>query len=202
MSRIAHRLAATAAVCGAALAVTVLPAAAADHGRHHETRPHVVLGQVHYDGPGARDGSQRSLNEEWVTVTNTSSRAADLDGWTLTSTDHGTYRFHRLWLGGHRSVRVHSGVGRDTGRDVYQDRRGYVRDNRGGTATLRDDRGRVVDSESWGRQDRDGGRGHGGVGSRSGDDGDRHRGDRDHGDRGDRGDHGDHGDRGDHGRRD
>ncbi len=45
-----------------------------------------------------------------------------------------------------------SGVGRDTRSDVYQDRHHYVWDNRSDTATLRDDRGRYVDSESWGQR--------------------------------------------------
>ncbi|WP_406117208.1 hypothetical protein [Streptomyces virginiae] len=31
------------------------------------------------------------------------------------------------------------------------DRRDYVRDNGSDTATLRDDRGRTIDTETWGR---------------------------------------------------
>ncbi|MFE9934615.1 hypothetical protein ACFYP3_37545, partial [Streptomyces sp. NPDC005533] len=40
----------------------------------------------------------------------------------------------------------HTGNGRDTHRDVYQDRRHQIWDERD-TATLRDDRGRVLDRE-------------------------------------------------------
>ena len=169
MSRLSTRLTATVTVCGALLAVAALPAAAADHDRNHPQRSSVVLGAVQSDrpgpdnrpGPGNRPGpdnrSARSLNAEWVTVTNTGRSAVDLGGWTLSDTDHNTYRFGHLHLGGHQSVRVHTGVGRNTGRDVYQGRRSHVWDNVD-TATLRDSRGHVVDSESWGRRHGGGGR--------------------------------------------
>ncbi|MFJ5135903.1 lamin tail domain-containing protein [Streptomyces sp. NPDC088707] len=47
---------------------------------------------------------------------------------------------------------VHTGEGRDTRTDVYQDRRNYVWDNKSDTATLRDARNRTVDTESWGHR--------------------------------------------------
>jgi hypothetical protein len=114
----------------------------------------VVIGAVQYDSPGPDTRSTRSLNAEWVTVTNTGRSAVNLAGWTLTDTDRHTYRFHYLRLGGHQSVRVHTGIGRDTGRDVYQDRRAYVWNNTGDAATLRDNRGHLVDTKSWGRHHR------------------------------------------------
>lgn len=49
-------------------------------------------------------------------------------------------------LAGRATVRIHTGIGRDTRTDLYQDRRNYVWDNRSDTATLRDDRGRTVDT--------------------------------------------------------
>ncbi|WP_371102744.1 hypothetical protein [Streptomyces sp. PU_AKi4] len=64
----------------------------------------------------------------------------------------------RLWVGdgtlitvrGRATVRIHTGQGRDTRTDLYQDRRHYVWDNHSDTATLRNDRGRFIDDESWG----------------------------------------------------
>jgi hypothetical protein len=47
-------------------------------------------------------------------------------------------------------VRVHAGYGRDTRTDVYRDRRREVWDDRGGPATLRNYRGRFVDTVSRG----------------------------------------------------
>lgn len=42
----------------------------------------------------------------------------------------------------------------DTAVDVYQDRRAYVWNNDHDTATLRDSRGRIADTKSWGRHGR------------------------------------------------
>ncbi|GAA2722016.1 hypothetical protein GCM10010315_46190 [Streptomyces luteosporeus] len=83
-----------------------------------------------------------------MTVTNGSGRAVDLAGWTLSDASRHTYRFH-LKLGAHRSVRVHTGTGRDTVSDVYWGSRAYVWNNDRDTATLRDGRGRVVGTKSW-----------------------------------------------------
>ncbi|MGC4946819.1 lamin tail domain-containing protein [Streptomyces sp. DT224] len=156
MSRSARRITAAVLASGALVAAAALPAVAdghdhgRDHGRgHHAPRPTVVLGEIQYDSPGRDNGSNRSLNGEWVTVTNTGRHAVNLRGWTLSDESHRTYRFD-LRLPGRSSVRVHTGVGRDTRHDVYQDRRDYVWDN-SDTATLRDARGHKVDSESWGR---------------------------------------------------
>jgi hypothetical protein len=155
MSRFATRLAVTVAASTALLGVAALPAAATGHGRP-TPRSSVALGAVQYNNPGPADRSSRSLNGEWVTVTNNERRTVDLAGWTLSDADHNTYRFGHLRLAGHQSVRVHTGTGHNTSRDVYQDRRAHVWDSTD-TATLRDDHGRVADSVSWGRHS--GGRG-------------------------------------------
>ncbi|MCX4792692.1 MULTISPECIES: lamin tail domain-containing protein [unclassified Streptomyces] len=133
-----------------------------DRGRHHQAYSKVVLGDIQNNSPGRDDYSNRSLNGEWVEVTNTGRRAVNLDGWTLSDRDGNRYRFDDLRLAGRATVRVHTGRGRDTRTDVYQDRRNYIWSNYSDKATLRDDRGRTVDTESWGR-DRDhlnGDRGH------------------------------------------
>ncbi|MFE4449331.1 lamin tail domain-containing protein [Streptomyces sp. NPDC056796] len=167
MSRSARRITAAVLASGALLAAAALPATAdgRDHGHNRPApRPAVVLGEIQHDSPGRDDGSNRSLNAEWVTVTNTGRRGVDLRGWTLSDESRRTYTFD-LRLPGRSSVRVHTGSGRDTRHDVYQGRRGYVWDSRD-TATLRDGRGRLVDSTSWGRHrdggPRDGGRRDGG----------------------------------------
>ncbi|MGW2474260.1 lamin tail domain-containing protein [Streptomyces sp. NPDC001665] len=157
MSRSARRITAAVLASGALVAAAALPAVAdgRDHGRdhdrgHHAPRPTVVLGKIQYDSPGRDNGSNRSLNGEWVTVTNTGRHTVNLRGWTLSDESHRTYKFD-LRLPGRSSVRVHTGVGRDTRHDVYQDRRNYVWDNID-TATLRDAHGHKVDSKSWGHR--------------------------------------------------
>lgn len=164
MSRSARRITATVIASGALLAAAALPATADGHGhsrgdghgRGHEhghskpaPRSAVVLGKIQYDSPGRDNGSNRSLNGEWVTVTNTGRNSVNLRGWTLSDESHRTYRFD-LRLAGRSSVRVHTGVGRDTRHDVYQDLRRQVWDN-SDTATLKDARGHKADSKSWGR---------------------------------------------------
>jgi hypothetical protein len=150
VSRFATRLAATALVSGALLAAATLPAAAANHGRRAPQRSSVVLGAIQYDSPGPDNRSTRSLNAEWVTVTNTARSAINLNNWTLSDADHHTYRFNHVRLGGHQSVRVHTGTGRDTARNLYQDRRAYMWNNNTDTATLRNANGHLIDSKSWG----------------------------------------------------
>ncbi|MFF7747521.1 lamin tail domain-containing protein [Streptomyces sp. NPDC007960] len=159
-SRSIRRLAAASVASGVALGAAALPASA-QSGPHHAAayRSVVVISGVQYDSPGFDERSNYSLNREWIDVTNTSRRSVNLDGWRLSDEDGHTYTFDHYRLGGRSTVRVHTGIGRDTYRDVYQDRRNYVWDNRSDTATLRNDDGRFVDEVSWGGRhyrDRDG----------------------------------------------
>ncbi|MFG2865023.1 lamin tail domain-containing protein [Streptomyces sioyaensis] len=165
MLRNASRIAAAVLGSVALAASAALPAAAAGHSHHapawHHYRHGVALGAIQYDSPGRDDRSNRSLNAEYVTVKNNSHRPVNLRGWTLSDRSGNTYRFGNLWLNGHGQVRVHTGIGRDTRWDVYQDRRNYVWDDND-TATLRNDHRRIVDIESWGRWGGHGGHhGHG-----------------------------------------
>ncbi|MFJ3829085.1 lamin tail domain-containing protein [Streptomyces sp. NPDC090046] len=135
---------------GALIGAAALPAVAhgsdlrAPRGLHSS----IVIGDVQHDSRG-RDN--RALNREWVEVKNTGRQAVNLRGFTLTDRQGNRYRFAGLRLDGRSSVKVHTGQGRDTRRDVYQDRRHQIWDERD-TATLRDDRGRVIDTETWGRR--------------------------------------------------
>ncbi|WP_326607570.1 lamin tail domain-containing protein [Streptomyces sp. NBC_01799] len=145
----ARRIAATVLAAGAVVSAVALPASAHDNDRHRQ--PRVEISAVQADSPGRDNRTNRSLNAEWVELTNNNRRAVNLDGWTLRDEDGHRYRFDDVRLAGRATVRIHTGVGRDTRTDLYQDRRNYVWDNRADTATLRDDRGRTVDTESWGR---------------------------------------------------
>ncbi|MEU6102748.1 lamin tail domain-containing protein [Streptomyces flaveolus] len=147
----ARRLTAAALTVGALTAVIAVPATAAGHHDHRAPRPNVEISDVQYNSPGRDDRSNRSLNREWVEITNNSRRSINLDGWTLRDEDGHRYTFDDYRLDGRSTVRVHTGRGRDTDTDVYQDRRNYVWDNRSDTATLRNDNGRFIDETSWGR---------------------------------------------------
>ncbi|CAM5283778.1 hypothetical protein SSPIM334S_05546 [Streptomyces spiroverticillatus] len=160
-SRSGRRLAAAVLAAGAVVGVTALPASAAvsaDSGsgfssavqKQRPPRPSVVIGRVQANSPGWDDGSNRSLNGEWVEVRNLSRFPVNLDGYSLSDRDGHRYYFDHLRLRGHDSVKVHTGVGRDGWGHVYQDRHRYVWDNYGDSATLRNGWGRVVDRVSWG----------------------------------------------------
>ncbi|MGV9625419.1 lamin tail domain-containing protein [Streptomyces sp. NPDC003487] len=153
----ARRLSATAVVAATLVGASALPAMAADH--HHDDwreRSAVTISAVQYDSPGRDDRSNRSLNAEWVEITNNTRRAVNLDGWTLSDEDGHTYTFRHYRLDGRSTVRVHTGEGRDARHDLFQDRRNYVWNNDRDTATLRNDRGRFIDDLSWGRHHRGG----------------------------------------------
>lgn len=157
MFRHASRIAVAVAGAAALAATAVLPAAAADHHRghhapgwHHRVRSAVVLGPIQYDSPGRDDGSNRSLNAEWVTLRNTGRWPVILKGWTLSDKTGHSYRFGNVRLAGHSQIRVHTGIDRDDRTDLFQDRHNYFWDNYSDTATLRNDYRRIVDSRSWG----------------------------------------------------
>jgi hypothetical protein len=143
-----RRLVATALAAGTLIGSAAVSATAAEP-RHERTR--VDISRVQSDAPGFDDRSRRSLNAEWVEITNTARRSVNLDGWTLSDEDGNRYTFNHFRLDGRSTVRVHTGYGRDTHRDLFQDRRNEVWDNRSDTATLQNDHGRFVDSVSWGR---------------------------------------------------
>lgn len=148
MPTTARRIAATVLAAGTLIGAAAASASADQHGRPH--RPQVEISRVQYDSPGPEDRSNRSLNNEWIDVTNTTRSAVNLSGWTLSGRDGRSYTFHHYRLDGHATVRIHTGVGRDHNRDLYQDRRNYAWDNRSDTATLRNDHRRIVDTASWG----------------------------------------------------
>ncbi|WP_406368309.1 lamin tail domain-containing protein [Streptomyces sp. NBC_00647] len=143
-----RRLTAAALTTAAITAAIAVPASAADPRPH---RSGVEISRVQYDSPGFDDRSNRSLNQEWVEITNTTRHSVNLDGWTLSDEDGHTYTFDHYRLDRRATVRVHTGIGRDTRTDLFQDRRAYVWDNRSDTATLRNDHDRFVDDASWGR---------------------------------------------------
>ncbi|MFJ4522288.1 lamin tail domain-containing protein [Streptomyces sp. NPDC088810] len=157
-----RRVAATVVTAVAVAGAATLPASAADHdhSRGHGRSYHsqVVISDVQYrssDRRDVREPAGRPLNREWVELTNEGRASVNLDDWTLSDEDGHTYRFRHYRLGGHQSVRVHTGFGRDRGGDLYQDRRQSVWDRDHDTATLRDDDGRLVDYTSWGHDHHD-----------------------------------------------
>lgn len=105
---------------------------------------------VQYDSPGDDTGTNRSLNAEWVRITNHSSRARVMTGWKLRDITGFVYVFPNFTLGAGKSVKVHTGSGSNTRTDLYWRLSGYVWNNTGDRATLKNRNGVVVDTCSWG----------------------------------------------------
>ncbi|MFE9703319.1 hypothetical protein [Streptomyces sp. NPDC005930] len=64
---------------GALTAALAVPATAADH-HNRAKRPSVEINRVRYDSPGRDTRTTRSLNAEWVDLTDNTRRAVNLDG--------------------------------------------------------------------------------------------------------------------------
>lgn len=136
------RLAAALALSTVALLPTLPTANAA-------TSPPVRFSHVQYDSPGTDSGSNSSLNAEWVKVTNYSSHARTLTGWTIRDTSSHVYRFPTYTLRPGTSVRLHTGRGTNSRTDLYWHQSNYVWNNTGDKAILKTRAGSIVDTCSW-----------------------------------------------------
>jgi hypothetical protein len=114
----------------------------------------VHLAEIYYNSPGSDTGSNTSLNAEWVKITNSTARSANLTGWTLTDAGRHTYTFGTYWLGAGKSVYVRTGKGTNTTANRYQGRSWYVWNNDKDTATLRRSTGAWADACSYNNRSR------------------------------------------------
>jgi hypothetical protein len=105
--------------------------------------------EVNADASGD-DG--QNLNGEWVRFTNDGGDAVDLDGWEVADESASNrYVFDDLRLEPGRSVTLFTGCGRDDETSRFWCASGSaVWNNSGDTVFLRDDRGNIVSSRSYG----------------------------------------------------
>lgn len=115
----------------------------------------VAVYHVWFDSPGKDDRSNKSLNGEWVQIKNNGSSAVSLKGWILKDASNHRYTFPDVKIGAHKTMKVHTGQGKDTTADKYQNRRAYVWNNTGDTATLTKANGSKVSSCSWTKKNKD-----------------------------------------------
>lgn len=128
-----------AAVAATAALLTAAPAEAA--------LPAVQIVKVYYDSPGSDRRSNSSLNGEYVTILNTTTRAIDLEGWQVRDKTGYTYEFGPdVILGPNKRITLRSGSGSDGTSTLYWGRRQYVWNNDKDTAYVRRSDGRLVDS--------------------------------------------------------
>ncbi|MGW2841799.1 lamin tail domain-containing protein [Streptomyces sp. NPDC001493] len=134
-------LAATTIVVAAA-GLLVLPTSAQAAGTVH-------ISKVYYDSPGSDIRTNSSLNGEWVQITNSTSAAVSLKGWTLTDASNHKYTFGTFTLAKGKTVTVRTGKGTNTATNRYQGRAAYVWNNDKDTATLKRANGAKASSCSY-----------------------------------------------------
>ena len=111
----------------------------------------IVITKVYVNSPGSDDGSNASLNAEYVTIKNTGTKGKSLKGWTLRDESSHVYTFGTFTLGAGKTVTVRSGKGSNTSATRYWQKTWYAWNNSGGdSARLRNASGSAVDKCSWG----------------------------------------------------
>src|SRR3954454_18580098 len=85
--------------CVVAVATAVLPTLLPLTAGQAEASSPVRISRVQYDSPGSDTGSNSSLDQEWVRITNTGTTKRVLTGWTLRDTSRHVYRFPSFTLG-------------------------------------------------------------------------------------------------------
>ncbi|MEQ7007208.1 lamin tail domain-containing protein [Actinopolymorpha sp. B17G11] len=119
-------------------------------GPGHAATPAVQITKVYYNSPGTDTRSNKSLNAEYVRLTNRRTSAIKLKGWTLRDKANHVYTFATYTLGAGKSVYIHTGKGTNTTSHRYWGQGDYVWNNTGDTAYLRTPARTLVDSCSWG----------------------------------------------------
>jgi micrococcal nuclease len=103
--------------------------------------------EIHFNAPGA---DPENPNGEWITIVNDGPNAVSMAGYTLKDEASHIYTFSAIDLAPGRTIKLHSGQGKDDSKTLYW---GLVNDsvwsNDGDTAFLRDPQGRLVDSYSY-----------------------------------------------------
>ena len=127
----------------------ILPFAAT--GAQAATTSQIQFRLIYYNSPGSDNGSNSSLNAEYVTLKNTGTTSRNLTGWKVEDLASHVYTFGNFTLRPGGKVRIHTGSGTNTSTDRYWNHGWYVWNNTGDKAKLHNAAGTWKDSCSWGR---------------------------------------------------
>ncbi|MEV6811533.1 lamin tail domain-containing protein [Micromonospora sp. NPDC051296] len=112
--------------------------------------PAIEITKVYYDSPGVDNRSNKSLNAEWVRLTNRRSSTINLKNWTLRDKANHVYKFSGDFkLAKGKSVVIHTGKGTNTAGHRYWGSGNYIWNNTGDIAYLRNASGKLIDSCKW-----------------------------------------------------
>jgi hypothetical protein len=105
--------------------------------------------EIYYNSPGSDNGSNASLNGEWVQLYNTSNSKISLTDWTVRDAAGHVFKMATYTIGAHSYVKIHTGKGSRNQTDRYWGLSWYVWNNTGDAATLEDNHGNVIDRCSY-----------------------------------------------------
>jgi Lamin Tail Domain len=131
-------------IAGVAVALTsiALPANAASA---------IQFGKIYYDQPGSDTPiTNTKLNNEYVVIKNTGTTTRTMTGWTVRDLANHVYTFPSFKLGAGKSVTLHTGKGTNTSSHLYWGKGGYIWNNTGDKAIVRDSTGALKDTCTWG----------------------------------------------------
>jgi hypothetical protein len=106
----------------------------------------IKIAKIYYDSPGPENGSNASLNGEWIRLKNTGGAARSLRGWKIRDAAGHEYKFGAYRLRAGRKVIIHTGSGANSSGNRYWGRGNYVWNNDQDTARLRRSNGTLADS--------------------------------------------------------
>jgi hypothetical protein len=128
------------------LAPSVAWAITSDHAEGAALPP-VRMSKIQYDPPGADDGSNTSLNKEYVQVHNFGAKAWTLSGWSVRDVTGYKFRFpDGFTLQPGDTVTLHTGAGKNRPLHLYWGQGSYIWNNTGDKATFKNAAGKVVDT--------------------------------------------------------
>lgn len=137
---------------GSALVVAVVASVGVASAATTKAAPTVRFTKIQYNSPGTDTRSNTSLNAEWVRVTNMTTKAISLKGWTVRDAAGHKYTFPAYTLPKGGSAYVHTGKGINGKPDRqhrYWQSGNYIWNNTGDTATLRNPAGSTVHTCKW-----------------------------------------------------
>ena len=106
----------------------------------------VLLSKVYFNSPGADNGTNLSVNGEYVQVKNKCTSARTLTGWRIKDVQGHTYKFGTFALKAGGIVTLRTGKGTNTTTTRYWGSQYYIWNNSGDTAILKNALGTTVDT--------------------------------------------------------
>ncbi len=106
------------------------------------TKVELEISDHQVDAPG---NDEANLDQEWVEITNLTTSPVDLDQWTIADeTTSNRFMIGSVALGPSQSIRIHTGPGSASDRDLYLNQDYPVWSNRGETVLVVDPAGLVT----------------------------------------------------------